>query len=287
MGNPKQTPLSLGEVLRASARRLENSTTPGLDARVLVQHALGLDDASLILAERRLLTPGEVARIDELVRRRQRREPIAHITGVKEFWSLEFLVRSGVLVPRADSECLIEAAIALRHKKDRLRILDLGTGSGCLLCSLLQEFPNATGIGADLSPEAVTLARENAKRLGLADRADFIVSDWAEAVSSQFDIIISNPPYIRAVDHDKLPPDVRDFEATDALFAGETGLDAYRKILRDAPRMVARNGLIILEIGDGHSEALTAHAQNAFPRAKIAIRRDLAGAPRALTIELS
>ncbi len=268
--------------LRAAAARLATSDTPSLDTRVLAKHALGLDDAGLILDAKRDLTVEEIARLDTLVARRAVGEPVAYITGEKEFRGLTFRTAPGVLVPRPDSETLIEAAIKRLPPDAPLRILDLGTGTGCLLCALLAHFTEASGVGVDANDAALALARENAASLGLAGRAAFMKSDWAEAVEEAFDVIISNPPYIEEGARESLPVEVRTYEDPRALFAGEDGLDAYRAILAAAPRLAKPRTLMIFELGEAQADAVGALVKAAFPQALIEFDADLAGRKRAL-----
>ncbi|MBB5519147.1 peptide chain release factor N(5)-glutamine methyltransferase [Amphiplicatus metriothermophilus] len=278
---------TLDQYTRAAAARLGGSDTPQLDARVIVKHAFGLDDAGLILEAGRELTAEEVARLDALVARRAAGEPVAYIVGEKEFWGLSFRVASGVLVPRPDSETLIEAAARRRPPEAALRILDLGTGTGCLVCALLRAFPNATGIALDRSETAARLARANARRLGLAARLTAVCGDWGAPIAGRFDLVVSNPPYIPEGDREKLAAGVRDHEDPAALFAGPDGLDAYRRILGAAPDLLADGGLMILELGERQDGPVAALARGALPQGRIAIEADLAGRPRALVIDLA
>ena len=274
--------MTLDAFLRAAAARLVNSGTPSLDARVLAKHALGLDDAGLILDAKRALAREEIAKLTALVERRAAGEPVAYIAGEKEFRGLTFRMAPGVLVPRPDSETLIEAAVKRLPADAPLRILDLGTGTGCLLCALLAHFTKASGVGVDLNETALALAEENAASLGLADRAAFVKSDWTAAVEGTFDLIISNPPYIEEGARESLPVEVRDHEDSRALFAGEDGLDAYRILLAGAPRLARPRSLMIFELGEGQAEAVGALAKAAFPGAFIEFEADLAGRRRAL-----
>lgn len=280
-------PATLEHTLRAAAARLVHSGTPALDARVLARHALGLDDAGLIFDAKRELTPAEVAKLDTLVARRAAGEPVAYIIGEKEFRGLMFKMAPGVLVPRPDTETLIDAAEKRRPKHAPLRILDLGTGSGCLIVSLLAHFPNATGVGVDVNNVALALAARNAETHGVAQRSRLLNSDWGAGVDGPFDLIVSNPPYIRAGDRAGLPADVREHEDPRALFSGADGLDAYRAILADAPQLAAPASLILLELGEGHDAAVAALARAAFPDAEITADRDLSGRPRALAVDLA
>jgi release factor glutamine methyltransferase len=228
------------------------------------------------------LTPAEEARLAELVRRRAAREPMAYILGEKEFWSLPFLVTPAVLIPRPETETVVEAALGeVADRRARWRILDLGTGSGCLLLALLSELPNATGLGVDRSEQALRIAQSNAGRLGLADRARFAAGDWGRDLEGSYDVIVSNPPYVTASEWPALEPEVRAFEPTGALRAGLHGLDAYRALAPHLAPLLAPNGAVCLEIGQAQGNALTTilarHGLSVTQR-----RRDLAGIERCL-----
>jgi release factor glutamine methyltransferase len=212
-------------------------------------------------------------------------EPVSQIVGEKEFFGLTFKMAPGVLSPRPDSESLIEAAIGRRAKAAALRVLDLGTGTGCLLCALLSVFPQASGVGIDINRRAVDLARRNAERLGFSARASFVEGDFKAAPREEFDMIVSNPPYIPEDGRTALAPDVRDYEDARALFAGPDGLAGYRGVLAAARPRIASAGLIILELGEGQDEPVRGLARDAFPAAKVETGPDLAGRPRALVID--
>lgn len=280
-------PLTIDAAIRAAAARLEASQSPLLDARLLMRAALGVGEADLIARGGSPLDPEAGAKFETLIARRLAHEPVAYIVGRKEFWSLDLEMASGVLIPRADSETLIEAVLARRPARAGLRILDLGVGSGALLCALLSEYPDATGLGVDIDRCAVALASRNIDRLGIASRARVIEGDWLQGVDGAFDIIISNPPYIAASERDALAPDVRDFESPAALFGGRDGLDAYRALLPQAAGAIAPGGLAAVEIGASQENAVQAIARTAFPAARIDTAHDLAGRPRAVIIDLS
>lgn len=276
----------LAAIMRAAAARLVASPTPHLDVRVLVKHALGFDDATLIAASGDPVSAQNEAALEALIERRMRGEPVAYITGRREFWSLDIEVAPGILVPRADSETLIEAIVSRRSAKTPLSIIDLGCGSGVLLCALLSAFPKARGLGVDIDPAAVAVTARNIGRLGFSGRAHVSAGDWFDGVVGEFDVIVSNPPYIRTIDRDTLPREVRDFESPLALFAGEDGLDAYRNVLAAAPSHLATGGLMALEFGEGQAKAVNEIASAAFPAAQFAIENDLSGKPRSLVIDL-
>ncbi|MES2056985.1 MAG: peptide chain release factor N(5)-glutamine methyltransferase [Pseudomonadota bacterium] len=252
------------------------SETARLDAELLMAHALGITRERLLLGHLDDPVPASFA---ALVARRLRHEPIAYITGARAFWTIDLLVGPGALVPRADSETLIEAAVAyFRDDLAPLRILDLGTGPGTLLLAALDQWPEAQGLGIDASDQALGYARANAQALGVADRALFRAGNWAEGVSGAFDLILANPPYIGT--GETLPAEVRDHEPGSALFAGADGLDDYRIIAPQLPALLAPGGAAILEIGATQAGPVTALLEG--QGFAVTLRRDLAGHPRAL-----
>ena len=290
MGGPLMRGQSVEAALRHGADVLAASPTPALDARVLMKHLLDLDDSGLIARGRDVLPDAALRAYEALVARRAAHEPVAYITGEKEFWSLSFHVSADVLIPRDDSECLIEAAIARRGRDDPALILDLGTGSGCLLCALLAEFPQADGVGVDRSEAALAIAKANAARLGLGGRTRFVAGDWGGALADRalgggFDIVIANPPYIREDARDSLSPGVVAYEPSGALFAGADGLDAYRAVLCDISRFLGENGLLVVEIGEDQSDDVANMVSKSLPNAAIDIVPDLAGRPRGVVAD--
>ncbi len=259
--------------------------SPEVDARALLGHALRLDRTQLITQADRILERREVDAASALVARRLKREPVARILGRKEFWSLPLDVTPDVLVPRPETETVVEAALdfvahnGLRMK--RLRLLDIGTGSGALLLALLGELPVATGIGTDISQAALSVARGNAERLGFSDRCRFIACDIAAGVSGPFDIVVSNPPYVVRGEIATLAPEVSRFDPPLALDGGNDGLDAYRAIAADTPRLLAPDGRLIVELGAGQEPPV----RTLFTKAGLTVhgtRQDLAGIERAL-----
>ena len=247
-------PLSIDETVREAAKRLADAGVDSahLDARLLMQHILELDTAGLIAKGQDLLSRQQRNQFDHLLRRRAAREPIALIVGCKEFWGLSFEVSAETLVPRPDSETLVE--VSIRHLGDRaqsqaLRILDLGTGTGCLLLALLHEWPMTTGVGCDINPHAVELATRNAAQLGLGNRAVFLRSDWTSGVSGSFDLILANPPYIPESEIADLSPEVSQYEPRLALSGGADGLDAYRALANLLPHVLNPEGVVVLEVG--------------------------------------
>ncbi len=257
------------------------AASPRLDGRLLCGYALGLSMGEIIAHPERPLSTTERARIQHLARRRAAREPIAQILGTKEFWSLPFRVTGATLAPRPESETLIEAALDwLGPRRDQaMNLLDLGTGSGALLLALLSELPGARGIGTDIEPAALAVARDNAHRLGLAERADFVAADWGAGLGGRFDIIVANPPYVTLSELSRLDPEVRLFEPRRALLGGPDGLLYYRCLIPQSSGLLRPGGGLFLEVGQGQAPEV----------GKIAIasglalgpsRRDLAGHER-------
>jgi release factor glutamine methyltransferase len=278
---------TIAAVRRAIARRFREAglDTPDLDARLLVGHVLGLDHAGLMRESERPLGPRTLAGIDALAARRLAGEPVARIVGLKEFWGLPFAVSPAVLVPRPETETVVETALARLDAADArerpLQIVDLGTGSGAILLALLHELPQAFGVGTDCSVAAIETARENARRLGVAPRAAFVVCDFGAALGG-FDLVVANPPYIATAEIPTLAREVRDFDPMAALDGGADGLAAYRTIAADARRLLAPGGFLVLEVGAGQSDAVSALAGAAGLTAVAAIP-DLAGIPRVVS----
>lgn len=282
---PGGTP-SVEGMIRAGVEALSNSQSPRLDARVLAKHVLGTDDAGLISQARERVSSVVNRDFQALIERRARGEPVAYIVGEKEFWGMTFGVAPDVLIPRADSECLIDALVSQVSQTDPLRILDLGTGSGALLCALLRELPQARGVGVDVSPAAINIATSNARQLGFADRAQFMVSDWFETVSGRFDIVIANAPYIPDGEGPELMIDVSDFEPALALFSGGDGLDAYRTILNGLPGCLKPSALCAFEYGSrGQGERLRELVAERLPGAKVSVIRDIAARERGIVVK--
>ena len=256
-----------------------------LDARMLVGAALGLDLTGLIAAAARPLTAGESLRLEDFARRRLAGEPIARILAIKEFWGLPLRLSPATLVPRPDTETVVELASQVLRASPRpdrpLRILDIGTGSGAILLALLSELPNASGIGTDISVAAIETASTNAARLGFAPRAAFVACDYAAALSGKFDLIVSNPPYIRSTKIAGLAIEVRGHDPVAALDGGIDGLDAYRAIAPEAARLLAPGGLLVVELGLGQSDDVCRLMAPAGLALQGPPKDDLAGIPRA------
>lgn len=267
-----------------AAAKLE---TPVIDARLLVCHTLGLDRMGLLKEPNQPLG-AKAADLIDAARRRLANEPVSRIIGERAFWGRTFKVTPATLDPRHDSETLVETVLALLKEAppDRpLRILDLGTGTGCLLLTLLAEVPDATGLGIDISPEAIIVAKANAARLGLAERARFQPGNWAAGLTESFDVIVSNPPYIRHGDLAALPADVAAYDPVLALDGGPDGLAAYRQILASLPPLGPRARLVF-ELGAGQASSVAQLIQGRFATTAIlTIRRwhDLAGIERVVS----
>ena len=273
-----------GELLAEATRQLKEADieAPRLDALLLLSHASGLAVDRLRIDADLELPPEAAAGFAALLERRLEREPVSHLLGRREFWSLEFAVSRDVLDPRPDSETLIAAVLEqIGDRRADLRLIDFGTGSGCLLLTLLHELPNAKGLGIDRSPAALAVARTNAVALGLAARATFREGDWGRDVDGGFDILISNPPYIESGAIAGLAPEVAKHEPLLALDGGADGLDAYRQLMPDLGRLAAPDALIALEIGRGQDGAVAGMLAAAGFGA-IAAKPDLAGIVRVL-----
>jgi release factor glutamine methyltransferase len=270
--------MTLREAIADAARRLtESSGTPRLDAELLMANALGVEREALLLGDLERPAPGS---FEALLARREAGEPVAYIIGRRAFWTIEIEVGPGVLVPRPDSETLIEAAVARFGDAGPSHILDLGTGPGTLLLAALDQWPRATGVGVDASGAALAYARRNAERLGLAARSRFVPGDWGKGLDESFDLILCNPPYVEA--GADLPRDVAGWEPAQALFAGGDGLSDYRRLAPQIGRLLAPGGLCCLEIGAGQSAPVSAlFAAQGFT---ISSLKDLKGVERCLLL---
>ncbi|WP_343565448.1 peptide chain release factor N(5)-glutamine methyltransferase [Kiloniella sp. b19] len=259
--------LSIGEALQWGADRLVVAGLDGarLDARLLLAHALGKEQPYVMAYPEVLLESDQQQVFKDAINRRCDREPVSRIVGEREFWSLPFGISPHTLDPRPDSETLVEAVCDYLQERrleagmsgeDSFRLLDLGTGSGCLLLALLHENPDATGLGVDISPPALAQAQENAMRLGLDERADFLIGSWCDSLAGDWDVILSNPPYIPDADRSWMERDVLDYDPHSALFAGDEGLDCYRILVPQAFERLKRGGLLAVEIGRGQDSAV-------------------------------
>ena len=261
--------------------------TPALDARVLLKSVTGLTLEGLISGGREPLPLAQAVRFSEYVNRRLSGEPVSRIRGSREFYGRDFHIDPHTLDPRPDTETLIEAALATAARQDMnerpLQVLDLGTGSGCILVTLLAELPDAVGTGVDISPSALACAEGNARRLGVARRARFVAADWFEGLTGRFDLIVSNPPYIESAEITALAPEVARHDPRAALDGGPDGLDAYRRIAEKAADFLAPGGHLLVEIGPTQPQAVA----DLFRAAGLVLERepvvfDLAGRPRCI-----
>ena len=273
---------SLGQALDRAAQRLHAAGVEGArrDARLLLAAALGITPERVLAHPERPVTSPEQARAEALIARRLRREPVSRILGWREFWGLRFHISPDTLDPRPESETLVEAVLErIGNTKEPVRILDLGTGSGCLLLALLSELPAANGLGTDLGSGALQVARDNARALGLATRAGFARGYWAAAIGGVWQVIVSNPPYITKAEFTALPPEVARYDPHLALDGGADGLEAYRALAPDAAGLLAPGGLLALEVGIGQAGAVETVLEAAGLTALGRVR-DLAGIER-------
>lgn len=253
------------------------------EVRLLLSYCTGKSYEQIFFKKEFLLTSKQYIWFEEAVKRRASHEPLSKIIGYREFWSLNFKVTKDTLDPRSDSEAMIKAVLKeLVNPGLPLRCLDFGTGTGCLLLSILSEYPRALGVGVDISKEALKVAEENAVQLGLSDRSSFCLSNWAENINSTFDLIISNPPYIGL--NEPLKANVKDFDPPLALYAGEDGLEAYRALFPQMGRLCHPQTKIFMEIGEGQGAAVALIAKESEFALK-GIYKDLAGIQRVLTFK--
>ena len=287
MSNPF-TGLSVESARRALAAQLRSAQLEEaeLDARILLGAALGLDLTGLIAQAARLLTETETSRLAQYAGRRIAGEPVARILGTREFWGLPFRLSEVTLVPRPDTETVVELALEIfreRQASRQMRIADIGTGSGAILLALLHEIPGAVGVGTDLSLTALKTARDNAAALGLADRASFVACSYATALRGPFDLVVSNPPYIPSAEIPKLSIEVREHDPHLALDGGNDGYDAYRALIPQASERLAPGGALIVEAGQGQARNI----ETLMTAAALVVDRppkaDLAGIPRAVS----
>ncbi len=282
---PEQTVESTRRRLAAQFRAHDIDSAE-LDARILVGAVTGLDLTTLISAARRLVTVEEWSHLEEYAQRRIAGEPVARILGLKEFWGLPLQLSPATLVPRPDTETLVELGLeiwrARRHTNQPPRIADIGTGSGAILLALLSEIPEAAGIGTDISPDALKTAKANAASLGFAKRAAFVSCNYASALTGPFDLMVSNPPYIRSAEIASLAREVRNHDPLAALDGGADGFDAYRAIVPEAMGLLAPGGTLIVEAGLGQSGQIQGLMTAAGLMLERSPKLDLGGVPRAV-----
>ena len=284
---------TLGDAVRSAQRSLAAAGVEdaGRDARLLVAAAAGVDTADIIARPERALAADEQDRLQSMVARRCAREPVSRILGGREFYGRPFALSPATLDPRPDSETLIGAALDIAARegwRDRpIRILDIGTGSGCLLLTLLAELPRATGVGTDISAPALEVATLNASSLGLAGRVSFMQADMLDGIEGPFDLIVSNPPYIPSADIAGLSAEVRQYDPRGALDGGDDGLNFYRRIVAGLPRV--RAGWVIFEVGAGQAEDVALLLEQAFVKtrqAQLSRHADLGGHTRCVALRL-
>lgn len=278
---------TVGTALQAAVGRLYAAgiDTARLDARLLLGDVLQVEAAELVAHPERPLAAPESERFRDLIERRCRHQPVSQLLARREFWGLTLRVTADTLIPRPETETVVEAALApIADRAQAIRILDLGTGTGCLLLTLLHELPQATGLAIDRSPAALAVARANAEALGLAERAEFRLGNWTEGLTESFDLIVSNPPYITTPDMDQLAPEVARHEPHLALHGGPDGLDCYRAIAGGMAGVLRPHGRLLLELGEGQGDSVAA----IFAAAGIACvsrHDDLAGLLRCLVLQ--
>jgi release factor glutamine methyltransferase len=282
------TGLSVERARRALAAQLRSAQLDEaeLDARILLGAVLGLDLTGLIAQASRLLTEAEASRLAQHAQRRIAGEPVARLLGTREFWGRPFRLSEATLVPRPDTETVVELALEIfreRKTSHRPRIADIGTGSGAILLALLHEIPDAFGVGTDLSLSALGTARGNAAALGLADRAAFVACSYAAALSGPFDLIVSNPPYIPSAEIPKLSIEVREHDPHLALDGGNDGYDAYRALIPQAAERLAPGGALIVEAGHGQAQNIETLMRAAALSVDRLPKADLAGVLRAVS----
>ncbi|MDX1524005.1 MAG: peptide chain release factor N(5)-glutamine methyltransferase [Anaerolineae bacterium] len=281
---------TVNSALQEAAVRLTQAgcDTPQLDAELLLAHVLEQGRTWLYSYPQTPLTPDQLAGYWSLISRRERREPVAYLTGVKAFFGLDFLVNKHVLIPRPETELLVEVAIAhcqrLLDKSHHLSIVDIGTGSGCIAITLARHLPDVAVVAGDISPHALDVARQNACIHGVKDRVMGVNGDLLQPYSGPFDLIVSNPPYISEAELRQTPVEVQQYEPRQALWAGADGLSLIRKLFEQAQQKVSTKGAVLVEIGAGQGKQVEAVARRYFPGAEIKIHKDLAGLDRVVFV---
>lgn len=278
---------SVADRLAAARARLQAAGIPPLDAtfdiEVLARHVLGWDRAALIVGARGEEPPGFASRLDALVARRERREPVAQIVGSREFWGLDFEVTRDVLIPRPETEIIVEEALAFARTHACRHLVDVGTGSGCLAVSIAHALPGLRATAVDASEAALAVARRNAERHGVLERLTFHHGDLLQGVTGPADLIVANPPYVPDADAAQLPEDVVRYEPHMALFGGATGLEVMQRLLLQAPDHLAEGGCLIVEFGFGQSEPVKTLAESTGWRVAH-VRDDLQSIPRTIVL---
>ncbi|MDR3326127.1 MAG: peptide chain release factor N(5)-glutamine methyltransferase [Rhodospirillaceae bacterium] len=279
--------MTLGKVLNDLTGLLLSAGIPSarLDARILISHVLGISTTTVFSHQERFVSIDEIKRIWQVSARRINHEPISHIICCREFWSLSFKVTKDTFDPNPDTETVVEAALsAIFDRQASIRLLDFGTGTGCILLALLSELPQAFGLGIDISQATLCVARENAKSLGLQHRSEFMIGNWGKEIDMSFDVILSNPPYIPKSDIDNLENEVSIYTPKIALDGGNDGLVCYRSLIPDIARLLVPNGIVALEIGRGQSNEVSKLFQK-YGLTFTTLHYDLAGIDRCILVK--
>ena len=278
--------MTVREVLNEATRKFEGEgiTSARLDAEVLLSFFLGQDRLEFLKNPEMSISEPQMVSFKKIVARRLQWEPVAYITGRKEIWSFTLEVNKDVLIPRPDTEIIVEEALSICHKIDypKIKIIDIGTGSGAIAIALAKEMPQAQVVATDISAAALRVARKNALNLGLENKIDFHRSDLFDSVDDFFDIIVCNPPYISAQDYEKLPAGVKTFEPQEALLAGESGTEFYKKLVYQAGNNFKKNGWLLLEIGATQEKSVRKIIEDSGIYDSISVRNDYAGLPRVI-----
>ncbi len=281
--------MTIHELVQGARDRLMqagiSSNLAALDAEVLARQVLGWDKARFLSDRHETATSAFLLNFEHLIARRVRREPVSYITGTREFWGIDFEVTPDVLIPRPETELIIEETLARLDKNSRPTIADIGTGSGCIAVVLAREAPNARIIATDISPEALVIARRNAARHGVTERIRFVDTSFLDGIDDMVDFIVSNPPYVPSRSGPGLTPEVRDYEPSVALFGGEDGLDGPQQVLDAAVRHLVPGGWLIMEFGYGQDDQVAALVGKADGLTLSSIRHDLQEIPRVAVIE--
>ena len=278
--------MTIHDILNESTKFLETADIPSarLDAEVLLAFYLECDRLDFFKNPEMVLSAKQLAGYRDLIARRLRWEPVAYITGRKNFWTFSLEVSKDVLIPRPDTEIIVEEALDIIRKKDseRISILDIGTGSGAIALALAGEIPSAKVTATDISSAALALARKNARSLNLEDKIKFLQGDLFEPVDGIFDMIVCNPPYISEAEYRELPAGVKDYEPPMALLAGQDGMEFYEKLIHQAPGHLQKNGWLLLEIGAKQENQVRGLMEESGSFSSINMRRDYAGLPRVM-----